>query len=207
MIYLHIKIWIFKFYCLILQPTKLLKVNTMDIVNRLKSFMEIHHIGSTQFADTCGIPRPTLSQILSGRNKKISDEVIAKIHNAYPQLSVLWLLFGEGQMETTANIQFSEPLNGGQTPLQGASINALSASNNVLKKNANEEDAGLFGLDNSEEPLLFDVEETPTEVQSESSLPHEDPQPGVIIPADGSKSIVNIMVFYSDNSYQSFIPR
>ena len=31
--------------------------------------------------------------------------------------------------------------------------------------------------------------------------------PTVNIPADGTKSIVNIMVFYSDNSYQSFIPR
>ena len=48
----------------------------MDIVNRLKIYMESKGIGSTQFADSCKIPRPTLSQILSGRNKKISDEVI-----------------------------------------------------------------------------------------------------------------------------------
>lgn len=64
----------------------------MDIVNRLKLFMDSESIGSTQFADACKIPRPTLSQILSGRNKKISDEVISKIHEAYPRLSVLWLL-------------------------------------------------------------------------------------------------------------------
>ena len=56
----------------------------MDIVNRLKLFMDSESIGSTQFADACKIPRPTLSQILSGRNKKISDEVISKIHEAYP---------------------------------------------------------------------------------------------------------------------------
>lgn len=179
----------------------------MDIVNRLKTFMEIHRIGSTQFADKCGIPRPTLSQILSGRNKKISDEVIAKIHNAYPQLSVLWLLFGEGQMESIGNIQFSEPLRGGQTPPQGASANTFNAPNTTHKNNANEEDDGLFGIDSQEAPLLFDIEETPTDNESESPLPQDDQQPGVVIPADGSKSIVNIMVFYSDNSYQSFVPR
>lgn len=178
----------------------------MDIVNRLKTYMEMHRIGSTQFADACGIPRPTLSQILSGRNKKISDEVIAKIHNAFPQLSVLWLLFGEGQMEIAANIQFSEPLRGGQTPAQTASLNDLRAANNSSRENTNEIDAGLFGLDNPNEPLLFDDEETPSDIQSESEHPGEN-QPGVIIPADGSKSIVNIMVFYSDNSYQSFVPR
>lgn len=88
----------------------------MDLVNRLKFFLETHQIAISQFADTCGIPRPTLSQILSGRNKKISDELITKIHNAYPELSVLWLMFGEGEMETTTNIEISEPQNGEKAP-------------------------------------------------------------------------------------------
>ena len=55
-------------------------------------------ISSSQFADTCDIPRPTLSQLLNGRNKKVSDEVIGKIHRAYPTLNVMWLMFGDGEM-------------------------------------------------------------------------------------------------------------
>lgn len=84
----------------------------MDLVNRLKFFLEKRNIAISQFADTCKIPRPTLSQILNGRNKKISDELITKIHNAYPSLSVLWLMFGEGDMETNANIEISDGQNG-----------------------------------------------------------------------------------------------
>ena len=61
-------------------------------------FMEQAGISSSQFADTCEIPRPTLSQLLNGRNKKVSDEVIGKIHRAYPTLNVMWLLFGDGEM-------------------------------------------------------------------------------------------------------------
>ena len=61
-------------------------------------FMEQAGISSSQFADTCEIPRPTLSQLLNGRNKKVSDEVIGKIHRAYPSLNVMWLLFGDGEM-------------------------------------------------------------------------------------------------------------
>ena len=83
----------------------------MDIVNRLKLFMDINKIAISQFADTCNIPRPTMSQILNGRNKKISDELISKIHIAYPHLSVLWLMFGEGDMSTEGNIATSEPEN------------------------------------------------------------------------------------------------
>ena len=61
-------------------------------------FLEQTGISNSQFADTCEIPRPTLSQLLNGRNKKVSDEVIGKIHRAYPSLNVMWLMFGDGEM-------------------------------------------------------------------------------------------------------------
>ncbi len=70
----------------------------MDIVTRLKMFLDKTGISNSQFADTCEIPRPTLSQLLNGRNKKVSDEVIGKIHRAYPSLNVMWLMFGDGDM-------------------------------------------------------------------------------------------------------------
>ena len=75
----------------------------MNIVERLNSFLEQFGITKSQFADNCDIPRPTASQILSGRNKKISDDIISKIHNIYPELSISWLLFGEGEMFVSIN--------------------------------------------------------------------------------------------------------
>ena len=78
---------------------KFLFVNEfMDLVSRLKLFLNQNGISNSQFADTCGIPRPTLSQLLNGRNKKVSDEIIAKIHASYPSLSIMWLMFGDGDM-------------------------------------------------------------------------------------------------------------
>ena len=81
----------------------------MDIVSRLKEFINYLAIPVTQFADTCKIPRPSLSQLLNGRNRKVSDELIGKIHEAYPELSVMWLMFGEGTMLFNSNIKTSEP--------------------------------------------------------------------------------------------------
>ncbi|MCM1153010.1 MAG: hypothetical protein NC328_05100 [Muribaculum sp.] len=69
-----------------------------NVATRLKLFIEFKGISSSQFADQSQIPRPSLSQFLTGRNKKISDLFISQIHNAYPELNVLWLLFGEGSM-------------------------------------------------------------------------------------------------------------
>lgn len=81
----------------------------MDIASRLKQFMAANGIASSQFADNADIPRPTLSQLLNGRNKKISNELITKIHEAYPGLNVLWLMFGEGNMECDSNFEVSKP--------------------------------------------------------------------------------------------------
>ncbi|MDE6327049.1 MAG: XRE family transcriptional regulator [Duncaniella sp.] len=81
----------------------------MDLVSRLKQYLDSRQISVTQFADECGIPRPTASQLLAGRNKKVSDEIIGKIHQCYPDLNVIWLMFGEGNMSTGRNIEISEP--------------------------------------------------------------------------------------------------
>ena len=64
----------------------------MDIVSRLKIFLNSKGISNSVFADSCEIPRPTLSQLLTGRNKKVSDEIIKKIHQTYPSLCGLCLV-------------------------------------------------------------------------------------------------------------------
>lgn len=69
-----------------------------NIALRLKFLIDNLGLTSSQFADKCNIARPTLSQLLSGRNKKISNLIIEQIHSSFPNLSVLWLLFGEGEM-------------------------------------------------------------------------------------------------------------
>lgn len=68
------------------------------IIDRINFFIRESGLTRSQFADACGIPRPTISQILCGKNKKIGDDVISIIHKTYPKIPMLWLLFGEGDM-------------------------------------------------------------------------------------------------------------
>lgn len=73
---------------------------------RLNKFIDFKNLTSSQFADAAGVPRPTLSQLLTGRSKTINDVLLSKLHNAFPDLNISWLLFGEGEM-TNDNIQLS----------------------------------------------------------------------------------------------------
>ncbi len=191
----------------------------MDIVNRLKFFMDSLQIGNSQFADNCRIPRPTLSQMLNGRNKKVSDEIIAKIHSAYPQLSVLWLMFGEGSMLVDGNTPTSEPQNAHNIANQ-ASVNndhqrftSDDGQQNIFASIESEKtDAPNIDIEDPKSGLNVKITSNPT--GSSKSAPDLtprlslslDPNQLSAISSNATKKIANIVVFYTDNSFQSFSP-
>jgi len=67
------------------------------MLDRIRTLLTTRQLSPTQFADTIGVSRPIVSHILSGRNKP-SLEVVQKIVGAFPDLSLRWLLNGEGPM-------------------------------------------------------------------------------------------------------------
>lgn len=242
----------------------------MDVVSRLKYFMDSSGLTISQFADTCNIPRPTMSQLISGRNKRISNEIFDKIHNGFPNLSILWLMFGEGQMLVNENIEISEPQNAildndlvterADDERVGSLQSSLFASSESFQsgnedehpsKNAGsgtnfaEEVGKAFISDKAEQPrqAVYFSEDVPSkaniddvvlssnpysEIPSQTPPPHSNQQfqqsgqqspiqsPNhetahveahrVSIAPDSHKKITNIVVFYSDNSFQSFLP-
>ncbi len=164
--------------------------------------MDSSGLQSSQFADTCNIPRPTLSQLLNGRNKKVSDEIIAKVHNGFPELNVLWLLFGEGNMYMNGNNQVSQPKTG--TPPYS-----------IPKQKPTDQDiteyqepnifAGYFNqpenipITTSGETSGNDLMHTKTNHNSGKPEEHNNAE-------SSSRKITSILVFYDDNSFESFVP-
>lgn len=67
----------------------------VKIINeRFRHILKLLHHTPSQFADAMGIPRATISHILSGRNKPSLD-FIEKLHERFPHINIQWLLFGE----------------------------------------------------------------------------------------------------------------
>lgn len=173
----------------------------MDIASRLKKFMDTSGIQYSQFADKCGIPRPSLSQLLNGRNKKVSNEVIEKIHRAYPSLSVAWLMFGEGDMGYDINTQISEPQN---SPDNDDSLSLLP-ENELFGGSES-----IFANEHPKESDNFVAEKiTPTTVPAPRETSNFDGSRAESMSFNMNKSrkVVSIMVFYSDNSFDTFVPK
>lgn len=146
-----------------------------NVAIRLKGFIQALGVTNSQFADKCGIPRPSLSQLLGGRNKKISDVIVGQIHQAYPEMNVLWLLFGEGPMMVGSNSGFSsfENQNSSQINKNILSDNlesqpgTINFQSNQLSVEDGFESASNIGQNGAISVNLFDQqEEIPTNHRS-----------------------------------------
>lgn len=74
-----------------------------DMKDRFRVLMEDVNMNQKDFAYLTGITAPTLSSIFNGRTSATLNHVKA-MHNAFPDVSLKWLLYGEGEMrESTIN--------------------------------------------------------------------------------------------------------
>lgn len=97
-------------------------VNKMN--TRLQQFLGAENISQSQFADSIGVARASVSHILAGRNRPGFD-FIESMAKRYPTLNLEWLITGKGKMykadfapvqpvkenpsETVEDTLFSEP--------------------------------------------------------------------------------------------------
>lgn len=65
--------------------------------SRISLVLKTKNISSAQLADDLGVQRSGISHILNGRNKPSLDFIL-RIIKKYPDISINWLLFGEGPM-------------------------------------------------------------------------------------------------------------
>ena len=173
-------------------------MNEDNVAIRLKGFIDYLGISSSQFADQCGIPRPTLSQLLNGRNKKISDVVVGQIHATFPQLSVLWLLFGEGEMLEKP----SEGLSDEESNESGGIGNSAVSE----ERGGSQSPSGASGGPNmrlgppgigseSLEKAIAERDSTIEELQREIERLKRNP-----------RKVAQITVYYDDSTFETFYP-
>lgn len=166
-----------------------------NFATRLKLFMESAEIPSSQFADLCEIPRPSFSQLLSGRNQKISDTLIRKIHAAFPHLSIMWLMFGEGTMlsnDKEMNSKSAESIEQKNLSDISKSSTGESSSRNysnveTLTKPENSLNSAIYQQFEDNKKIL--------ELQMQIEKLQKNP-----------RRVAQITVYYDDSTFETFVP-
>ncbi|MCX4263579.1 MAG: helix-turn-helix transcriptional regulator [Muribaculaceae bacterium] len=165
------------------------------IIQRLNEFIRYTGLSSTQFADKAGIPRPTLSQMVHGRNKSVNNQMLAKLNENFPELNILWFLFGQGTML----LDNRSPLAGSETSgsevhevVDNEFVNALEQSVSASSNEASEANKMSAEEEFVENGGRWDASVLCT--------------PPASVSGNEAKKIKSIIVFYSDNSFETFMP-
>lgn len=200
----------------------------MDIITRLNEILKSSGLSNSQFAEKLEVPKPSLSQILNGRNKKISNEFIERIHHAFPELNIMWLLFGQGNMWITNDFAFANQNNNtipfvnanslikepDDYPTDKAIIISNVNSEEISANKSNEltqDSSSLYSEQNANEkyarntddPNLFDFSEN---YGQDSSSSHTNAKKEIMNELEKSplRKIKSIVIYYSDCTYEVF---
>lgn len=145
---------------------------------RIAQIVQKEGMTAAQFADKIGISPSSLSHILSGRNNP-SLEVIMKIHKACDYISLDWLLYGEGEMETDVD-----------------SENNIGFSPSLFNENS------LFPSDVPVSPEY----RKENEVKAPPYAPKEIVREEIKYIEKPAKKITEIRIFYDNGTYETFKP-
>ena len=156
----------------------------MEMKDRIRQLMDELQMTQQDFAAKLSISPASLSSLFTGRTNPTNNHVQA-VHRAFPEVSVNWLLFGEGEMLVSTDAALGNSLSGFQS---GGEV--LHESPVAVEGAGSPPSVGLSsrlrgGRDVSmrSEPSLFDKE----------------------APAPARK-VKEIRIFYSDGTYESFGP-
>lgn len=150
---------------------------------RLKQFLSAENISQSQFADTIKVVRASVSHVLSGRNNPGYDFIKA-IMQAYPALSMEWLILGKGKMYKDA----------GQDPpatIQEADLYTIQS------------DPELFDDTAYPETVVPEIPEYRQVIMSENmqdtqSISSSKPTQTIV----RQRKVVKVTIFFDDGTYQ-----
>lgn len=147
-----------------------------EIKDRVKQVMDRENLTAGAFADSIGVSPATITHILNGRNKYPSTEVLLRLHNRYPDVSMQWLLLGEGDGVSAPTI--------GQEGLFNEDERAVNPTNDTEFSENRKEMGFKDSRKDVKEPVIQEI------IYKERPV----------------RKITEIRIFFDDNTYETFTP-
>lgn len=158
---------------------QLKKYNTMK--ERILHIMRLEELNSSAFAEEIGIQRAAMSHIISGRNNPSLD-VCTKILERFTYINPDWLLFGTGNLKRE-----TKPANQANQVIQPPDLFANPSYIQPEEKKKSE-----YRREISDKKPVSPPKNTKNETVTYTEA---------LV-----KKVVKIMIFYSDNTYETFNP-
>jgi transcriptional regulator with XRE-family HTH domain len=194
---------------------------------RIALVLRAKNISPSQFAEDLGVQRSGISHILNGRNKP-SLEFIQKLIKKYPDISMNWLMFGEGPMMNPYPAQEAVIAKTAPTPTAKPVMMELFGTTqeerNVAVNDQIDSNLDENSSEDQNEPLEETIEEPQTLGNKRPGIKEDEFKSTMVSntingaakastdtkitsykSVDGRK-IKRIVIFYDDRSFVEYIP-
>jgi transcriptional regulator with XRE-family HTH domain len=173
---------------------------------RIIRIMKEKDMNASQFSDAIGIQKATISHILSGRNNPSLD-MVTKILTKFPAINPDWLISGVEPMKRTSG---NSDKYSGSPDLFPPSVYPEKEMNqaNDAKKNLAPPPAlhPENPISSHQEIRFTDVTHQESDVYNSKNETKEVIKETIIYKERPNKTIDKILIFYSDSTYETFIP-
>ncbi|MFP4063951.1 MAG: helix-turn-helix transcriptional regulator [Bacteroidales bacterium] len=166
------------------------------LIQRVKNIITAKNMTASRFADHIGVPRSTISHILSGRNNP-SLELIQKILDHFPDIRTEWLVRGKGPMSTGLQSLFPDNLeetegNEHSQPDPGPETGIKTSDSKDSSDNESGSGHGRF------ETTRRVAEQTGEAAEKKGNADQ---------PLSVKQAVDRVLVFYRDGTFDNYVPR
>ena len=158
--------------------------------DRIRQIMESQHMTQQVFAEFIGVGAATLSSIFNDRTRPTLN-IVEAIKKKIPNISTDWLMFGSGDMYLSEN----------PTPNAGSESGFQSADNRQVGYSP------MFDFNETSSPTPQSSFLQSQNVNSVKSTRSENDRLEVKLIDKPQRKIVEIRVFYDDQTFDTFEPK
>ena len=152
---------------------------------RIYQIMQSEKMTQREFAQALGISPSSLSSIFNGHTSPTNYTVQA-IHRQFPNISIAWLMFGEGEMMISA---------------ADASANTSADGTAVKAAKADQPESSERAPEATSSPDGFTMETKPAEAGAPSQVIIRETVKYIDKP---QRKITEIHIFYDDGTFETF---
>lgn len=163
----------------------------MNLSEKIELLIKRKQLSASQFADKLGIPRSSISHILSGRNKPSLD-IVQKILRVFPEITAEDLLFED---RTLGSLAMAKEISA--IPVTPSLFDPVIAKPSESVKNNSPEQTIV------QSNLRRNKESNQTEQNSDLRTAI----PAAINPTYLEKKIERVLIFYSDGTFSESRPQ
>ena len=157
------------------------------MVNRIFTFIESLQLTPTEFADTIGVSRASISSIKTGRTQPTLS-LIEKIKQRFPNVDINWLILGEGDAPI---------VNRSEQEIELFTNDEVKAEIEVTQTSSNDDTAA------NEYQAVY-IAETPRKIEEEPQVVNQETNVPVQFKTERKRSVKKVILLYDDGSFEEF---